>query len=102
MLTADERAEVDVAERRANLGRCIDGRYPATCKHELLTVDQRAEVDAAERRANFERCIDGRYPASCKHGLLSSEEYGAVREAERRSTRPARAAATTLAEAVGE
>ncbi len=72
------------AEKRANFTKCIDGRYPALCKHELLTQEQLAKVDIAEKRANLRTCLDGRYPALCKHSLLSSVEAEKVLVAEKR------------------
>ena len=37
MLAAEEAVRVSIAEHRANLTQCLDGRYTALCKHGLLT-----------------------------------------------------------------
>lgn len=70
---------------QSNLSTCLDGRYPALCKKDLLTPEQRTQAEAAERRANLKQCLDGRYPALCKHNLLSESEKKIVLEAERRA-----------------
>jgi hypothetical protein len=79
-----ENERVAIAEQRANFNECIDGRYPALCKHDLLTDEQQAKVEVAEKTANFHRCIDGRYPALCKHSWLTVEQSGQVLAAEKR------------------
>ena len=73
------------AERSANFKTCIDGRYPALCKHNLLTDSEMSQVSAAEKRANYKTCIDGRYPALCKHNLLTDSEMSQVSAAEKRA-----------------
>lgn len=85
LLTPDEVAQADAAERRANFTTCISGPYPALCKRGLLTSDEASQVQAAERRANFNTCISGQYPALCKHALLTTEEARQVDAAERRA-----------------
>lgn len=81
---SSEALRVAEAERRANFKTCIDGRYPALCKHRLLTASERPQVDAAEKQANFGTCIDGRYPALCKHSWLTSTQREQVLTAEKR------------------
>lgn len=58
------------AEARANLTKCLDGRYPALCNHSLLSSKEQAQVLAAEKRENLRVCMDGRYPALCNRSLL--------------------------------
>ena len=80
-----ESAQVNDAERKANLKTCIDGRYPSLCKHSKLTQSERSQVDVAEKRANFKTCIDGRYPSLCKHSSLTPSERDQVIAAEKQA-----------------
>lgn len=84
MRRSTEASKVADAESRANFKTCIDGRYPALCKHHLLTSSERPRVEAAEKQANFSTCIDGRYPALCKHSWLTSEQRPKVLASEKR------------------
>ena len=76
--------EAKSKEELSNLKTCLDGNYPASCKHNLLTPEEVIQVSAAERRVNLKTCLDGNYPASCKHNLLTPEEVIQVSAAERR------------------
>lgn len=80
---ANQSAQVVDAEHRANFKTCVDGRYPALCKHSKLTPSERIQVVEAEKRANFKTCIDGRYPALCNHSKLTSSEKSQVLDAEK-------------------
>ena len=77
--------EAKSKEELVNLKTCLDGNYPASCKHNLLTPEEAVQVNAAERSVNLKTCLDGNYPASCKHNLLTPEEAVQVSAAERRA-----------------
>jgi hypothetical protein len=79
----NQSAQVADAEHRANFKTCVDGRYPALCKHSKLTSAERIQVVEAEKRANFHTCIDGRYPALCNHSKLTASEKSQVLDAEK-------------------
>ncbi len=68
--------------RADNLATCLDGRYPALCKRQLLSPDELRRAQEAERRANLQQCLDGRYPNLCRHGDLAPDEAQRVARAE--------------------
>jgi hypothetical protein len=80
---ANQSAQVADAVHRANFKTCVDGRYPALCKHSKLTSAESIQVVEAEKRTNLNTCIDGRYPALCNHSKLTSSEKSQVLDAEK-------------------
>jgi len=46
-MTPQEIAQTDEAERRVNLGHCLDGNYAILCKRSLLTPQEAAQADSA-------------------------------------------------------
>jgi TolB-like protein len=72
------------AEARVNLEKCLKGKYPALCKHQLLTPEQSTEVKLAEHRENVRSCLKGKYRSLCRYADLNSEEAAAVHRAEKR------------------
>jgi hypothetical protein len=70
----NQSAQVADAEHRANFKTCVDGRYPALCKHSKLTSSEKSQVLDAEKAANLKICMDGRYPALCNHALLKKTD----------------------------
>lgn len=82
LLTADQKKQVDAAERNANYNVCIRGTTPFMCKRNLLTADQKKQVDVAELNANYNVCIRGTTPFMCKHNLLTTDQKKQVDAAE--------------------
>jgi hypothetical protein len=74
--------EINKREHDANLAQCLDGRYPALCKHSILYGEEIELVRKREHDANLAQCLDGRYPALCKHSILYGEEIQRVKRSE--------------------
>jgi hypothetical protein len=76
---------IEPGDQAPNLEQCLDGRYPALCKHEWLIPSQMEQVAIAERVANLKQCLTGDYPFLCDHTLLTPAQARDVEDAERRA-----------------
>ncbi len=74
-------APIDTVAYRQNLTRCLEGRYPKLCNHNLLSASDLQKVRVAEYNANLRICLDGRYPSLCHHSILTEADRVRVAKA---------------------
>lgn len=77
-------SEVQAAEDRVNLRRCLDGSLTSLCNRSRLTPEQQQQADLSEAKVNLRRCLDGSLTSICDKSKLTSAEREQASIAEQR------------------